>query len=460
MRYDSVKLTPTGPMADARNQSGRTVFSNEGEPDQVSTLTRSTPPLPFTISISQHNSAASSPQYTLTLMIPPSEFSLSSSNVGDSQFTRLGPLPTLWGNTQPIIALQGSSAAFITEVEGLSSSMVKATTGVSRTDSIGYNNFMGLVAMFKANGYKHLKDDEDVFPGRKFPGQTTRVIHVLDCVKISYDGTTYFGHFTDLSFNDDAQSPFHFKYSLSFTVTGIKGDFVGGHIGDGYNQNSGILIGDSSSEINRNMNISKEALQIDKLDEKIANEAHYNSGTSAGGAASPSESNVVKTVSGLSGNSIAMIRYEKFNPKRKEKFDTFLQGILFRGYSYVINSSSRSVAEQSAIYNDDNPPESKHFYDAAIDIQITEAPGSSNYLPNAFERASGTILTAQQRSDIIAAWVKTGIPDWARQCGLKWGGNFSAGHGAGDCVHFELKDDIDTLRSQKLPLSTNKKGGE
>ena len=428
-------FTP-GASSSGRNKDSRTEFNTVVSFAGDNSLTKNQdPPLPFVIAMGTHGSSVGAIRmpYKLQMLVPPSSFSLSSSQISGTETTRNGVIPTLWGSSQPVIALQGRSPAFITRDEGLVTAAPTSRSAVTMKDSLGYRHFMSLVAMFKSNGYQHLKSPtEDPFLGDTLPGQTSRVIHVLDCIHISYDGTEYYGHFTDLSFTYEASSPYNFSYSMSFTVTGIKGDFVRGHIGDGANQDSGIIIGDNSGFLFSNIALNKSAVQVKEAG--AAGQARTtelsNSGSSSGSIPDTNRAAVPgafqwTNLGGLCG-SRSQEFYNALPEAYRKQFDTFLTTVTTLGYEIILNSCIRSRNVNS-----------KHFWGGAIDIQIKGPLTGGGWLPNAFNDATH-MYSDTVRAQTIAKWVATGVPKIAVDLGLNWGGNFHKG--AGDCVHFEVRD--------------------
>lgn len=435
-------LTP----ARGRDKASSTAIN----PDDVEVIrptaltTAKSPALPFTISLGQHGvpTEAIPSGYHLTLLVPPKSFSISSSHINSAEFTRNGYLPTLWGTTQPVISLQGSSPAFMTEREGLTSAApFRTANAVTRKDSLGYRNFMGLVAMFKANGYKRLNNTEDPFMESTFVGQTSRVIHVLDCIHINYDGTTYFGHFSDLSITSEVGSPYNFKYSMSFTVTGIKGDYVRGHIGDGKNQDSGIIIGTSATLVSPNMALSRTALQVDELNKESLDRAIQYEAENGGAPGQGGSPEGAFLLFHSSSNQTAIDLYVNNVPlPYREKFDKFLYAVDAAGYSVRLNSSVRPIQPGAG--------RSKHWFGGAIDIQIKlKGEPESAFLHNAYNPPNSVPkYTTAVQTETIAQWNATPVPSIAGVAGLKWGGDFTKnGNAYGDVVHFEINIPVDDM---------------
>ena len=436
------KYLANGPFTDERAQSGRTLFDGMNGVNSTTLTTRATVPLPFVISIKKHNSVVADPGFKLTLLVPPSNFSLSASHIQSSAFTRGGQLPTLWGTTQPNITLQGTTPAFMTDREGLTSTVGRGARG---TDAFGYKHFMSLLAMFKANGYRRLNKQEDfsIPKARLMTGAGSRVPHVLDAVCIDYDGTSYYGHFTDLSFTDDSNSPYNYKYNLSFVVSGITGDYVAGHIGDGVNENSGILIGNNVPTVQPNMVLNANKLQIDRLDRVVADKIAEMGGLFGFGVTGPA-----LHIDG--DNATAVARMANMPVKYRAVFDKFLSDVSAAGYVYTINYTFRTEEEQRSIYGiapGQPTPESKHMYWAAIDIQIGAAPGSATLLHNALKIGPNEVAkTEADREAIINQWKATAVPQIAYANNLLWGGDFQK-KGRGDCVHFEINEPLSKIKT-------------
>ena len=422
-----------------RRKDSRTEFVAVGNSVGNNSLTRNQdPPIPFIIAMGTHGTSVGSIRmpYKLQMLVPPSSFSLSSSHVSGTEMTRNGVLPTLWGTSQPVIALQGRSPAFITRDEGLVTAAPTSRNAVTMKDSLGYRHFMSLVAMFKSNGYQHLKaPSEDAFLGQTLPGQTSRVIHVLDCIHISYDGTEYYGHFTDLSFTYEASTPYNFSYSLSFTVTGIKGDFVRGHIGDGSNQESRIIIGDNSGLLTSNLSLNQAAMQVREAESDRKSRAVELSNADGSGSGHIPDYSTALPVGvfigfnydfGMLGGG-SQQAYNAIPEQYRKQFDAFLKEVEAAGFEICLNSCIRS-----------RTPNSKHFWGGAIDIQVRGPTTGGEWLPNAMNNEDRTYSNTV-RAATIARWDKTGVPAIARRLNLNWGGDFRT-RGAGDCVHFEVKD--------------------
>ena len=204
---------------------------------------------------------------SLTLLINPSELNYGSTQLVTSQYARKGFVNSLWGSSQGTLVGSGSSAAFMGPHYGLADppatnrSTGYNVPGSSKRSSLAYGNLMSLVAVMRNNGYFPLADNtikahengnpipnansnpsSPVAASLSGNSQKSRVVHVLSVVAVKYDGTTYLGSFNSFSLEDTADSPFRFSYSFEFAVSGLLGDMVDGHICNGENQKSGVIV--------------------------------------------------------------------------------------------------------------------------------------------------------------------------------------------------------------------------
>ena len=132
-----------------------------------------------------------------------------------------------WGDNPTTISLEASSGAFIRPYTGLSAvtgpvtippnsqtsnnltdSPIKETTigtsiGGTRRDTITYDKYLDLLALFHNNGSIY--------------DQTGRVI-VQGKIKMIFDGGVWFGWFQSFSVTDDANTPYSFNVSLAMQV--------------------------------------------------------------------------------------------------------------------------------------------------------------------------------------------------------------------------------------------------
>jgi len=206
---------------------------------------------PFTISI--YNQQTNTDEVSLTLLINPEDLTIGQSTVAENSFTRRGWVTGIWGRQQITISGSGSTAGFYVQGEGLSN--------FNRRNSLGFISFQTLIALFKNNGYYFHDASEDPTLFK----DSSRVISVMDQIKIDYDGTSYVGAFSTFSFDDVAEMPYRMTYSLEFVASGLKGDRFEGH--ERFNNNelisNKINLGDqwpSRTDLTETIRMSEEEL--------------------------------------------------------------------------------------------------------------------------------------------------------------------------------------------------------
>ena len=232
--------------------------------------------IPFKISLLNSKQLASSEEdesiKALILLVNPSDINIGSSQSISDQYGRDAHIVTMWGANQTTITGNGSSGAFITS-NGISSGENIQYAGLQRKDTLAYANLISFIGLIRNNGYYGIRTDSEGSdyvrnPESFTPDKTTladgktaidlierpsyltpiigegrtRVIHVMDTVCIKYDGTSYIGSFVSFTLDSSADKPYRFTYSFEFLCSGLLGDKVEGHINDGTNKNSGIII--------------------------------------------------------------------------------------------------------------------------------------------------------------------------------------------------------------------------
>ena len=164
-------------------------------------------------------------EVTLTLMVNPETIQIGQVHISNSSYTRQGWVSTLWGRQQTTISAAGSSAGFYVDNRGAANTP-GGLVNSNRRDSIGFINLQTLVAMYKNNAEYYLgKTDQTLF----LDG-TSRVINVMDSIKLSYDGTEYIGSFNTFTIDETAEKPYRIEYNFEFVVSGIRGDILEGHL--------------------------------------------------------------------------------------------------------------------------------------------------------------------------------------------------------------------------------------
>jgi murein DD-endopeptidase MepM/ murein hydrolase activator NlpD len=175
-------------------------------------------------SISIYNVATDKDVSKLILYVNPKDLAIGQLHVFNSAYTRRGWVNTAWGNQQATLSASGVSSGFY-----FYDGSRGGVTNYSRRKSPSFINIFDVVAMFKNNGWYFLNG---VTNPSLFKDGTSRVISVMDCIKIEYDGSTYIGSFDTLTLNDVAEKPYNMEYSFEFVVSSFGTDLQGvdGHL--------------------------------------------------------------------------------------------------------------------------------------------------------------------------------------------------------------------------------------
>ena len=169
--------------------------------------TAAIPYLPMTITVpdTQGNGL------TFTMLINPENMNHGKTNATYYSYTRKGYVTQLWGPNQDLITATGKSAAFYIEGQGL--------TDIGQRKSLGFHNFMSLVAAYRNNGYQIIDKIE-------LQSFYVRVINTVPGIRLTYDGQEYLGHFNNFTLDDLAESPFIFGYNFEFVVSSLSSDYT------------------------------------------------------------------------------------------------------------------------------------------------------------------------------------------------------------------------------------------
>ena len=157
---------------------------NQTEDPGISTA--AIPYLPMTITVPDTKGN----ELSFTMLINPENMNHGKTNATYYNYTRKGYITQLWGPNQDLITATGKSAAFYIEGQGL--------TDIGQRKSLGFHNFMSLVAAYRNNGYQIL----DIMNLQSF---YIRVINTVPGIRLTYDGQEYLGHFNNFTIDDLAE---------------------------------------------------------------------------------------------------------------------------------------------------------------------------------------------------------------------------------------------------------------
>jgi len=152
----------------------------------------------------------------LVLHVNPNNISFNYTRVSEAVQTLGGFIEQHWGNQPTTIEISGATGGFMRAFTGLTGttgvgpsnallpdSIQSIDIGGTRRETIAYDKFLDLVALFHNNGSFYSKNGQIAFQGY---------------IKMSFDGSDYYGWFENFSVTETAEKPYSFEYSTSFQV--------------------------------------------------------------------------------------------------------------------------------------------------------------------------------------------------------------------------------------------------
>ena len=152
----------------------------------------------------------------MTLHVNPKSVSFSYEKQHEITPTLSGWVEYYWGDNFTTISIETSSGAFIRPYVGLTATTgpvsvdtykgkksFGANIGGTRRDTITYDKYLDLLALFHNNGSVY--------------DQTGRIL-VQGKIKMIFDGGVWFGWFQSFTVTDDATTPYSFNVSLAMQI--------------------------------------------------------------------------------------------------------------------------------------------------------------------------------------------------------------------------------------------------
>ncbi len=162
-------------------------------------------PVVFDILAPDHETSLLPESIKLVLHVNPNSMAMSYSKVIERIQTKGGYVEQHWGEGTRTISFDMATGGFKRLYSGLSNITGGGKdVGGTRRESIAYDKFLDLLALFHNNGAIY---------------DTTGQIAFQGIIKISFDGGVYLGWFDNFSVNEDSSTPYMFTLSAQFTVS-------------------------------------------------------------------------------------------------------------------------------------------------------------------------------------------------------------------------------------------------
>lgn len=139
----------------------------------------------------------------LVLHCNPSSFRINRQRQVERIQTLGGFVEQHWGDSTIGVSAEGSTGGFVRAFSGLSNTTSFDSVGGSRRETIAYDKFLDLLALFHSNGAIY---------------DAAGNVALQGCIKITFDDGVYLGWFNQFTVAENADQPFMFRVSFDFTV--------------------------------------------------------------------------------------------------------------------------------------------------------------------------------------------------------------------------------------------------
>jgi hypothetical protein len=108
-----------------------------------------------------------------------------------------------WGDSTVDVSADGTTGGFVRAYTGMSNTTAFYDGGGSRRETIAYDKFLDLLALFHSNGAIY---------------DAAGNVALQGCIRMTFDEGVYLGWFRQFTVGENADRPFLFNISFSFTV--------------------------------------------------------------------------------------------------------------------------------------------------------------------------------------------------------------------------------------------------
>jgi hypothetical protein len=139
----------------------------------------------------------------MVLFVNPNTLSIKYTRTVERTQTRGGFVEQHWGDGAQTIDLAASTGGFMRLYTGLTNVTSPATTGGSRRESLAYDSYLDLLALFHNNGSVYDAEGRVALQG---------------IIKITFDAGVYLGWFNSFTVEETADNPYRFSLSGSLDI--------------------------------------------------------------------------------------------------------------------------------------------------------------------------------------------------------------------------------------------------
>jgi hypothetical protein len=139
----------------------------------------------------------------LVLHVNPKSMSVKYQKIIERTQTKSGFVEQHFGDGTQTLDFDMATGGFMRLWTGLSANTSPTMTGGTRRETLAYNSYLDILALFHNNGSVYDIAGQVALQGK---------------VKVTFDGGVFFGWFTSFTVNETADQPFQFTLSASFEV--------------------------------------------------------------------------------------------------------------------------------------------------------------------------------------------------------------------------------------------------
>lgn len=140
----------------------------------------------------------------LVLHVNPTSMKIAYERVVERTQTRSGYVEQHWGDGTQTINFDMATGGFMRLYAGLANNTSPTLTQGTRRESLAYDSYLDMLALFHNNGSVYdLK-------GR---------VALQGIIKVTFDGGVYYGWFTTFNVTESADKPFQFTLTAAFEVS-------------------------------------------------------------------------------------------------------------------------------------------------------------------------------------------------------------------------------------------------
>lgn len=140
----------------------------------------------------------------LVLHVNPTSMKIAYERVVERTQTKSGYVEQHWGDGTQTINFDMATGGFMRLYAGLANNTSPTLTQGTRRESLAYDSYLDMLALFHNNGSVY-----DISGRIALQGQ----------IKVTFDGGVYFGWFTTFNVTESADKPYQFTLSAAFEVS-------------------------------------------------------------------------------------------------------------------------------------------------------------------------------------------------------------------------------------------------